>query len=138
MRHFVIADGPAPSRTRPRANTSPRLSLELTDQADSEHESLLEFAKERKRPATLSEVASSKHAMLALFQMNGGEVMPSQVADASELRLLRSIPMAYQLDILVQKFKAGGFEGPTVEVILGIMSEMEDEAIFGPGIDRLD
>lgn len=138
MRHYVVTDGHAPDRKRLSANTSSRLSLEMIDQAEHECEALREFAKERKKTASLSEGSSSKHAMLALFQMNGGEVMPTQVTDASELRLLRSIPMAYQLDILVHKFKTGGFEGPTVEVILGIMSEMEDEAVFGPGIDRLD
>ena len=137
MRHYVVTDGPAPDRTRLSANTSFRLSLEAIDQAENECEALREFAKERKKPASLSEVSSSKHAMLALFQMKGSEVIPTQVADASELRLLRSIPMAYQLDILVQKFKFGSFVHPTTEVILSIMSEMEDEAIFGPGTDHL-
>jgi len=101
-------------------------------------ETLNEFAREREGRVSLNEVSSTKHVHLALYEMKGQEFVQEQNGDEATIQILRSLPMAYQVDIVVKKFKKGGYAYPKPDVVWAILSEMEDEAIFGPCVDSLD
>ena len=95
-------------------------------------ETLKTFIESRNGPATLNEVSSTKHAVAALYVMKGMEFVQEHRGDESAIQILRSLPLAYQIDVLVKKFKDGAYEYPSPDVILSIMSDMEDEGMFGP------
>lgn len=145
MRHYRVIDDFADDKIDKggciptRSNCLPRTRPNTAGVTHAAIGALREFAKERKGCTTsLNEVSSSKHALLALYEMKDKEFVQEDKRDDATLQILRSIPMAYQVDILTQKYKAGDFEYPTPEVVWDLMGEMEDEAIFGPGTDRLD
>lgn len=100
-------------------------------------ESIHTFIETREKPASLREVSSQKHAIAALYSMKGKEFIQEQCQDDSTLQILRSIPMAYQIDVLVAKFKEGSFDYPSPDIITSLLHEMENEGMFGPNGDIL-
>lgn len=120
MKHFRRIDASIKKRLRP--NTNGRTHVAMSSMKES-------VELEIRHP--LNMLATAQHACEAIYEMKGKPFIQEHKQDDSTLQLLGGIPYAYQIDMIVYRYKSGGFTYPTPDVIKTIIQGLYDENVFG-------
>lgn len=64
----------------------------------------------------------------AFCSMKGKPMIQEQMQDDSTLQILKELPLAYQIDLVVDRFKKSGLPYPTPDAISGIVNDLIGES----------
>ena len=113
------ADASASTEPRPSTPGQVRAAMDRMKEAPRER-----FAR------SLSERSTSTTVYEALYQMKGKRYVQDQNQDDRTLDILSYIPLAYQIDMIVQRFLQSGNSYPTPDIMDDIIADLEDEGVF--------
>lgn len=121
----ISADQDASGSSGPRPATHGRVqvAMDVMKQASEEHPI-----------RSLSETNTEHEVHEALYQMKGLRCVQEQKQDDATIAILLEIPLAYQLDLIVQRFLHSDEEYPLPSVMDKIIAGLTDEGVF-TGVD---
>lgn len=122
----MIADHDASNPIGPRPATRGRVesAMDIMKRASEEHQA-----------RSLTEQNSEYDVYEAIYAMKGRRYIQEHLDEATKAILLE-IPLAYQLDLVVERFRQSGEDYPSRDVIVRIISCLTDEGVF-TGVDSL-